>query len=227
MKHIFILITLLITLSCTHQETGQQKKEEVNHTKSEIVLTKTIDSLRSGRDTIERNKKLYNIKMFNPLFDTLTIDTVVNFEYIEKRLEHFYKLNYPALSAQKLNDSCLIFKNDTLSLTIQTSSFNKSNDDFKLSNAWGTDGDLPKRQIASIELTHHSKSYPIKNEFYSNLYEPNIKISKENNFSNCYIIPHGKIILTMFNSDGAGAYTFLMAIDLKGRIIKKIVGSGF
>jgi hypothetical protein len=227
MKHIFILITLLITLSCTQQETYQQKKEKVNCTTSEIVLNKIIDTLRHGRETTERNNELYNVKMFNPLFDTSTIDTVVNFEYIEKRLEHFYKLNYPTLSAQNRNDSCLIFKNDTLSLTIKTSSFNKSTQNFNLNETWGTDGTLPKRQISSIDLTVHSEYYPIDKKFYSNLYEPNINFSNAHSLSNCYIVPNGKLILTMFNSDGAGAYTLLMVIDFEGKVDQRIVGFGF
>jgi hypothetical protein len=135
-----------------------------------------------------------------------------------KFIDEFEKISY-----DKLTDSTITFKKDSIILIITKTKFNPKNNELQYNKGdasknemswlekingkeiWGTDGNVPKNQYGQITLTlGKNKIYlPIDNLFEPNLEYTTVNIDEKNN----------TIYISAMNSDGAGGYSVLWIID--------------
>ncbi|RFZ90825.1 SH3 domain-containing protein [Mucilaginibacter conchicola] len=79
---------------------------------------------------------------------------------------------------------------------------------------WGTDGDTPKMEFVSIDVTIAGKHISIPKNALKDLYEPNYE------FTRVYKAGQGVIYIKMTNGDGAGGYTVIFTIK-NGKYINR------
>lgn len=135
-----------------------------------------------------------------------------------KLIDDFEKIPY-----NKLTDSVVAFKKDTIELIVTKTKFNPKNNKLQYHNGdasknerswlekingkeiWGTDGNVPKNQYGQITLIiGKDKIYlPIDNLFEPNLDYTSINFDEKNN----------TIYISAINSDGAGGYAVLWEIE--------------
>lgn len=140
------------------------------------------------------------------------------------------------ISYDKLTDSVISFKKDSIKLIASKTKFNpKKNklqyhkgedlknemsylDKINDKEIWGTDGNIPKSQYRQVTLTL-GKS--IINLPIDNLFEPNLDYTRVN------IDTENKIIyISASNSDGAGSYEVLWIIE-NGEFKQRMLTVGF
>ena len=86
---------------------------------------------------------------------------------------------------------------------------------------YGTDGEKPHTEIASVSLTINGDSISIPNRAWNDLYEPdlhNLEVYSSQDKHRIYIL--------MSNSDGAGAYDLAWCI-VNGKYIRRVVDYGW
>ena len=135
-----------------------------------------------------------------------------------KFIEEFDKISY-----DKLTDSTITFKKDSIKLIITKTKFNPKNNKLQYHKGdtsknemswlekingkeiWGTDGNVPKHQYGQITLTFGKDkiNLPVDNLFEPNLDYTTVNIDSKNR----------TIYITAMNSDGAGGYAVLWIIE--------------
>jgi hypothetical protein len=144
-----------------------------------------------------------------------------------KLIDDFDKISY-----DKLTNSVVTFKKDTIKLIVTKTKFNPKNNKLQYHKGdvskneiswlekingkeiWGTDGNVPKNQYGQITLTLGKAEIhlPIDNLFEPNLDYTTVNIDEKNK----------TIYISAMNSDGAGGYAVLWIIGngaFKQRII--------
>jgi hypothetical protein len=151
--------------------------------------------------------------------------------YIHKsRVKLIY--DFDEIPYDKLTDSVVTFKKDTIKLIVTKTKFNPKNNNLEYHKGdasknemiwlekingkeiWGTDGNIPKNQYRQITLTLGKNNIylPIDNLFEPNLDYTTINIDEKSS----------TIYISALNSDGAGGYAVLWIIKngtFKERII--------
>lgn len=135
-----------------------------------------------------------------------------------KLIDDFDKIFY-----DKLTDSVVTFKKDTIKLIVTKTKFNPKNNKLQYHKGdaskneiswlekingkeiWGTDGNVPKNQYGQITLTLGKDKIhlPIDNLFEPNLDYTTVNIDEKNK----------TIYISAMNSDGAGGYAVLWIIE--------------
>lgn len=144
-----------------------------------------------------------------------------------KFIEDFEKVAYSSLT-----DSSIVFKIDSIRLTINQVSFNPKSNNLQFHKAntanneagylekvngkeiWGTDGNVPRKQYGQMLLRiGKDKIYlPVDNLFEPNLDYTSLNIDSKNS----------RIYIAASNSDGAGAYAVLWIIE-NGKFKERII----
>ena len=151
--------------------------------------------------------------------------------YLHKSRVKFLK-NFTKVPYTNLTDNNILFKLDTLKLSITKTAFKpKSNklqyhkgnsqknettylEKINGQEIWGTDGNVPKKQYGQILLElGNNKIYLPK----GNLFEPNLDYTSVN-----VDTQNETIYISALNSDGAGGYAVLWIIK-KGKYERKII----
>jgi hypothetical protein len=84
--------------------------------------------------------------------------------------------------------------------------------------AWGTDGGLPKREIASIQLSVDGRPWAVSSDAYFDCYEPHLDSCTSS------ISPNGRFAVLRFGgSDGAGGYEAKWGFSRKGSTWKRYI----
>ena len=80
--------------------------------------------------------------------------------------------------------------------------------------AFGTDGNVPTREISSIKLFIDRKEIEVSKRTYADCFEPNFA----NYLFNFHVSSDGKVaVIKMHGSDAAGAYTVQWLMKANGR----------
>jgi hypothetical protein len=198
--------------------------------------------LQEEFDSYYKKLKGFNFKV--QLFSedaSSTHDTTISLEYLKNSLDLILlsKFNYEPFENNLINDSTLILKKLDFQIELNSRKFDTSMynlsyiqngkilDKINGLKVWGTDGNIPKRVISNIKLKHGKESKLIDKKYFNNLFEPMLFCQKNRCMTNAYLTPDRELIISMFNSDGAGSYTAILIFDSKLNMIEKIVGYGF
>jgi len=171
----------------------------------------------------------------------LTYDTTISIGYLKDSLDLFLlsKFNYEPFENKLINDSTLVLKQESYQIEICSKKVDTSI--YELSfiqngqildkinglKIWGIDGNIPNRVISSIKLTNEINTNSLDSNNFINLFEPSIYCQKSRCMTNAYLTDENNLIISMFNSDGAGGYTAIFIFDNSLKIIDRIVGYGF
>jgi hypothetical protein len=120
----------------------------------------------------------------------------------------------------------LTLKNDTISLTIETTPFDKKKHKIEANairiddkGPWGVDGYMPTIGVSNITFTINQKAVEIPTIAFDDLYQPTIENLK------IYFDKKGRIYLYMpGNSDGAGYYDVVWVVK-NGKLLYRYVDS--
>lgn len=150
------------------------------------------------------------------------------------RLVIINETNFKKITATQINDSSAKILFDTISIIVTTENFNPKGKAFTYSKAYpnviehingkpyyGTDGEMPTTQYASIEVIMRNKTIELPAQALENLYEPNLKHTWA-----YYDSKNDTIFIEAFNSDGAGGYMVMWKIE-KGIYKEKAIFYGF
>jgi len=134
-------------------------------------------------------------------------------------------------------------KKNSKRIIIQTSEFKRDgrNLEFDLSgkflekidgkNIYGTDGNVPRKQILDFYFINNNEKIEVIKSYYSDLFEPVITCLNGNNDTYCYTTAYltekEEVILTMQNSDGSGGYMVIFLFNKNGQIKDRIIGYQF
>lgn len=131
--------------------------------------------------------------------------------------------NFDKISHDKLTDSVVTFKKDTIKLIVTKTKFNPKDNKLQYheentsknevrwlekingKEIWGTDGNIPNNQYGQITLTlgKNKIHLPVDNLFEPNLDYTTVNIDEKNK----------TIYISAMNSDGAGGYAVLWIIE--------------
>lgn len=151
--------------------------------------------------------------------------------YIHRTRMKFIE-DFKKKSSSNLTDSSILFKSDTLKLTITKTSFNSKTNKLQYHKGnpqeneasyleringleiWGSEGNIPKKQYGQIllELGKKKTQLPIENLFEPNLGYTSLNIDEQNE----------TIYISSLNSDGAGAYAVLWIVK-QGNYRQRII----
>jgi hypothetical protein len=133
-----------------------------------------------------------------------------------------------------------VFKKDSIKVIIRETNFIKSRHRLtfvdsiltKIDNKpfWGTDGGLPRTQIATVLIIVNKDTIRIPKSAYSDLYEPNFCYNDQSMKPDCscavFVSGDGKrLYIYMVNSDGAGTYEVTWIIS-NGKYLRRVVDLG-
>lgn len=141
--------------------------------------------------------------------------------------------NLPALNKKHVfKNGCTVY-DDKISVTVKSSAFKRDLHKFSYHKdnktvvdkidghaVWGEDGDIPKRQITSINIVVGDIKLSIPKNAFKDLYEPNYSTL------HVYMGKNDIIYIKMDNSDGAGGYTVIWTIK-NGIYVKRYVDNSF
>jgi hypothetical protein len=95
---------------------------------------------------------------------------------------------------------------------------------------WGTDGELPKKQINSILVIINNDTINIPKSAYDNLYEPGLAWNEPDRLGGTlkvyYSHDKSRTYISMSNSDGAGYYEATLIIKEK-KYFGRVLDTGF
>jgi hypothetical protein len=167
----------------------------------------------------------------------------INIDYIlhdKERNGYLYKKKFKMVSdclsfpATKKSDNKIVFKKDSISVTLTSTAFEKKKHRFKYvkdspdqillidnKKYWGKDGGTPSTQFDKIIIEIGKTILLLPKAALEGLYEPNlfsaeINYDKENNI----------LYIQTMNSDGAGSYEVIWKIE-KGEYKERLVAYGF
>jgi len=227
MKPILILLSLLFINIVTHA----QQQFQFNDDDLVYAVIKDTDGYVNIRNAPSANSpivgKIYNHSVFScesngtNWWKVLQVNGSNWIEgYIYKNKVSLLK-NWKIISHKNVSTDSAIFKPDNLIIVVKKRSFHikqhklfyhKGNLNENTASYleridgkrfWGTDGEIPKTSILSINLLKKGLSIDIPKEAYKDLYEPNLRtLSICSGVENTFYV-------RMDNSDGAGAYTII------------------
>ena len=215
---------LLTLLTCILYQTtfGQfgiiaDKDGFVNVRKTPNISSKIIDTLTNGQIVFCLEEE----------GDWLPTDYHLNGQQYKSGYIHKSRVkwidDFNKVPFDKLTDSIVTFKKDTIELIVTKTTFNPKNNKLQYHKGdaskneaswlgkingkeiWGADGNVPKHQYKQFTLTlgKHKIELPI-----TNLYEPNLDYTTLNIDEN-----NRTIYISAMNSDGAGSYAVLWIIE--------------
>ena len=147
-----------------------------------------------------------------------------------------YKLvtSFPTIPQTSKTNTVIIFKKDSIEVTVTKKPFEKSKHSFKyfkdapdqvesIDNKpiWGTDGGMPAEEYRSIRVKIGAKVIELPASAFSNLYEPSIGNTRVN-----YDRAKNILYIQSSNGDGAGSYEVIWKIE-KGVYKDRFIVSGF
>ncbi len=237
MKIIIQILILISIISCSldRKKTERLKQDSI----SEINSVSVSDSLKKI-DRIHNNLKDTTELFFVKLLKSKK-DTVVDYNYLSNDfvISTEIEFNYPKLENKTFNDNYLVLSNDTLEVKLKEIKFKQSKhvltfqDTLKIPKKWGlikidgaeyygSDGEMPKTEIDEIQIKQGSNQIELPPDDFKNLC--NTRFNPR--MTNVYIANKGRLILTFWGSDGAGAY-FATLIIRNGKTENRIIDYGF
>lgn len=224
MKKIFTgCLCLLTTVSYGQFAIIQDTDGYVNIRSSAAITANISDTLHNGR--------------FVWYFDNA--GEWVNIDYQKKGISKngyihksriIYLTTFDSIPLLKTEANKIIFSHDSLQVSLSFKKFNPARHKLtykredgvsyisRINNKviWGTDGNIPKTQYASVIIKKGNTSSQLPLSAIENLYEPNP------GFHECHYDKKKDILyISALNSDGAGSYALLWVIE-KGKYKERI-----
>ncbi len=175
-------------------------------------------------------------------------DTIVPLEYLSEikyesltNMQIFEGFDYPKLRIEKENNRTVL-SNDSIKITLTTIPF----DSVRFKKSYKTDSSLyfkslyfrefpvefdyppffPNTEISEIKLMIRERTIKVPDNYCKDLYNPALENYKYGDIElfglNGYIADNGKILMTLFCGEGAGAYKVIFIFDESGKIEKRI-----
>jgi len=218
-------------------------KQTANTLKLVIILIGFSSTLLAQTNDIYRvilNRE--NQKRFEVFDTTMTLDYLSEMQY--KSLPNMQILegfDYPKFQI-KTDKKQTILSNDSIKITLTTIPF----DSLRFKENFLTDSCLyfnslyfrefskefdyppfyPKTEISEIKISINDRIIKVPDKYCKDLYNPDLenhKLDKIELFGiNGYIADNGKILLTLFCGEGAGAYKVIFIFNESGKIEKRI-----
>lgn len=227
-----ILLLILVLISCHKND---KKKQTEN-----VIIEKSIKKETLSKIELPIEEGNFKVNLFHPVTE-IEYDTIVTKEFLEDDLYTFIEFNYPKFDSKFTdNNSRIELFKDTTKIVIKTSPFVKEGRELKFDTSheflkkidgkeiYGTDGNIPSKQISEFFIVNDGNRVDINKLFYSDLFEPTLECYNENDDLYCYTVGYlndeGEIILTMQNSDGAGSYMVIFLFDKNYNLKDRIVG---
>jgi hypothetical protein len=137
-------------------------------------------------------------------------NTVAMNGYIHKsRMQPFSQLEEVTFKKRKMTETTITLDSDAMSFSLASAPFDSAHHKIsKVCNdtyidgrrAWGTDENIPQKEISSLSISLNGQSISVPASEYSNLYDPNFE------GFHFYLSKTGGTLLHMMNSDGAATY---------------------
>ncbi|MEE1898388.1 hypothetical protein V1389_08580 [Flavobacterium rakeshii] len=235
MKHILTLCFLL-TLNCLSAQDFAyiQDNDGYCNVRNSADINKIETRLKNGSIVSCFFDKNNATEKWIPVDYTDAEGKIADGVVYRDRLVVINETNFKKITATKINDSSAKISFDTVSIVIRTENFNPKGKTFTYFKEYpnmiefingkpyyGTDGEMPTTQYASIEVTMENKTIKLPAQALENLYEPNLKHTWA-----YYDSKNDTIFIEAFNSDGAGGYMVMWKIE-KGIYKEKALFYGF
>jgi len=233
MKTIIFIITLILV---SYQ--AESGKQAIENKENKILLEQKAEKTAE----IINNGEGFKVKLFHPETG-VEFDTIVSIEFLKDDLFPFMGFNYPKLNSKKVGKNSMELFNGNVKIIIETSEFDKDNRELKFDSTntilekidgkaiYGTDGNIPQKEISDFYIIVGGNRIEIPKKYYSDLFEPTLECSNNNGnlygYTIAYLNEKGEIILTMENSDGAGSYKVIFLFDNDYMIKERIIGYQF
>ncbi|ULC58306.1 hypothetical protein MBM09_10275 [Flaviramulus sp. BrNp1-15] len=229
-----ILLITLILISC--QTKGKKKQIEIKESE------KKIEKKVKQTSELINNGEYFKVRLFHPETE-IEFDSIVSKEFLKDDLFTLLEFNYPKFKSKLIDENSVELLKGNTKIVIKTSEFKKDNRELSFDSSetflekidgkdiYGTDGNIPRKEISSFYLIVNDEKIEIPQEQYNDLFEPTIECLNDNDDLYCYTVGYlnekGEIILTMQNSDGAGSYMVIFLFDKKNKIKERIIGYQF
>ncbi|SFJ68329.1 hypothetical protein [Olleya namhaensis] len=229
-----ILLITLILISC--QTKG--KKEQIEIKQSE----KKVEQKVKQASELINNGEYFKVRLFHPETE-IEFDSIVSKEFIKDDLFTLLEFNYPRFKSKLIDKNSIELIKGNIKIVIKTTEFQKGKRELKFDSnekflekidgkdIYGTDGNIPKKEISDLYLIVDNLKIEIPKKQYNDLFEPTIECLNDNDDLYCYTVAYlnekGEIILTMQNSDGAGSYMVIFLFDKKYNLKERIIGYQF
>ncbi|WP_397447871.1 hypothetical protein [Polaribacter sp. R77954] len=233
-----ILLITLILISC--QTKG--KKEPIEIKQSEKKVEQKVEQKVEKPTELINNGEYFKVKLFHPETE-LEFDSIVSKEFLKDDLFTLLEFNYPKFESKLIDNKSIELINGNTKIVIKTTEFQPNKRELKFDSSgkflekidgkdiYGTDGNIPRKEISEFYLIVNDKRIEIPKKHYNDLFEPTIECLNDNDdlycYTICYLNEKGEIILTMQNSDGAGSYMVIFIFDKKYEIKERIIGYQF
>lgn len=214
------------------------------HASAQFAILTDKEGYVNVREDAGINKKIINKLNSGHLiycFENKGNWTNIDYTHQDKeRNGYIYKEKYKMVSdflsfpATKKSDNNIVFKKDSISVTLTSTEFEKKKHRFKYvkdspdqillidnKKYWGKDGGMPSTQFDKIIIEIGKTILLLPKAALEGLYEPNI-FSAEINYDK-----ENKVLyIQTMNSDGAGSYEVIWKIE-KGNYKERLVAYGF
>jgi hypothetical protein len=210
----------------------------------QFAIVNDNDSLLNVREDGQQNSKVVDkLQNGHLIYCFENKGNWTNIDYAKNGKElngYIYKDRYKLISSFKtiprtLNkENIVIFKSDSIQVTVTKSSFDKKKHKFKYvkeypkqielidnKKYWGTDGEIPNEQFDKITIKIGQKIIELPKKSIESLYEPNIQSVKV-----YYDKSRNTYYIQSMNSDGAGSYFAIWKID-NDKYSDRLIAYGF
>lgn len=152
--------------------------------------------------------------------------------FISKSRLEFVSVHSPIKGLVKV-DNEIVLGDDQINITVTQEDFKAAKHKLQYNTdhnfletidgkeAWGRDGNIPRRQYKGIRININGNSLEIPQEGLESLYEPNLNYTTAH-----YDKENDVLYIQSMNSDGAGAYLVLWRIE-KGIYKDRFMFNGF
>jgi hypothetical protein len=160
---------------------------------------------------IPEGKRTSVLARFHRYCNTVEVDGYIH----KSKIQPLSQLEEVNFKKRKITTTTLTLDSDPISVSLASASFDPARHKISMvcndtyidgRRAWGTDGDVPNKEISSLRVSLNGQSIPVPASEYSNLYEPNFEGFR------FYLSKTGGILLHMMNSDGAAVYDAVFLI---------------
>ena len=236
MKIKLLYLVLLVTgFACADQQTPEEFKDNVVEIKKpadaveETVLAQPEIGIQEEQILREG---FYKIKI-SENDGSAAVDTVGDLAFILQNFVLIEQIALPEYHLQAGGDDKMVYSLEDREVIFMVQAFDSAlhqigrEDGFLKSidgrGFWGTDGDLPRRQISSIRIKQGGKTISLPDSSFNNLYEPSFGcLDNDYCYTRIYEYPGDNLLIRMNNSDGAGAYSVLLHIKEGVVVVKKV-----